>query len=203
MEEEVVMEQGEKNNKNSLKKIIIAIIVIAIVAIIITGIVNAVKPTPEKTVKKFIEYIDKGKVSEAYKLVDLKGMVLFPKLDEEDYKEFKDEYKGFDEDWEDIEDDAKEDIDEVIEELEDDIDDFEEFDVEIKTKKLKSRKVGKSGILYSVKVKAKTVIKTDGDAKTQRDTEDYVFYLMKKNKKYYVVGITGSGDLTEFMYMYR
>ena len=50
MEEEVVMEQGEKNNKNSLKKIIIAIIVIAIVAIIITGIVNAVKPTPEKTV---------------------------------------------------------------------------------------------------------------------------------------------------------
>lgn len=207
--EEVVIENPENSGKGKLvKKIIIGILVIAVIVAIIFTIVNIVKPTPEKTVKKFIEYIDNGKFSEAYKLIDLKGMIVFSEYsDKDDYKDFKKDYRDFDDvfgdDWEDVEDEVKDSLDSYIDEIEDDMNDLEKFAVEIKTKKLKSKKVSKTdGTLYSVKVKAKVEIKEDEDSDTQRETEDYVFYLMKNKGKYYIVGITGSGELTEFMMDY-
>lgn len=209
MEEEVVMENPENNGKGKLvKKIIMAILIIAIIVAIILVVVNIVKPTPEKTVKKFIEYIDNGKFSEAYKLTDLKGMIIFSEYsNKDDYKDFKKDYRDFDDvfgdSWEDVEDDVKDSFDSYIDEIEDDMNDLEKFGVEIKTKKLKSKKVAKTdGTLYSVKVKAKVEIKEDEDSNTERETDDYVFYLMKSKGKYSIVGITGSGELTEFMMDY-
>ena len=191
MEEEVVMEGSEKNGKGSpIKKIIIAVIAILVIIAIIIGIVKIVKPTPEKTVKEFVKAINKEKASNISKLVDLKGLYTFASLDS--YKDFKDEYKDFDEKWEEIEDDAKDQIEEFNDDFSDKLDEYEEFSVEIKSIK-KPRKV--SGNLYSIKAKIKTVVKEE-DEKTDRDTSDYVFYVLKKENKYYLVGITG-GDVLE------
>jgi hypothetical protein len=203
VEEEVIKEETQKileDKKAKIKKIVIAIVIIAVIIAIISGIVNAVKPTPEKTVKKFIEAIGKGKIEDAYKLVDLKGAYVFDDL--YDYEDFKDEYKDIEDDWEDfLQEDLEERKEDFIEEFQDEIGDLEDFSVEIKTKKLKSKKVKGSGILYTVKAKIKITYKEDGES-AERETGDYVFYVMNKDNKYYVVGVTSSNGefFTDLIY---
>jgi len=189
-----------KNNNGNIKKIVITVIAIIVAILIIMGIVKAVRPTPEKTVKKFVEYMNKGDIESAYKLINIKGAYVFSGLSSSEYKDFKEEYTDLDDsDWEDIEEMFEEFIEDNSEDLADDISDYEEYLVEFKNKKLKSTKVGTG--LYKVKAKIKTVIKEDSDSKTERDTDDYVFYLMKKENKYYIVGATGGNlfdDLIDY-----
>ena len=190
MEEEVVMEEGTKKTF-PIKKTIITVIVVAIVLALLIGIINSVKPSPEKTVKNFLKLINKGKIAKAYEYVDIVGMEVFSVNDLED---FVDDYKDFKDDHEDEIEDAEETMKEYAEEYEEELEDYDEFSVEIK-KISKAKKVKKAKNLYKVTAKVKTVVKEDEDDDTDRDTNKIDFYVYKVNGKYKIVGMKGGSFL--------
>lgn len=191
------MEENKVNN-GKVKKIIIAVIVVAVLVAIIFGIVNILKPTPEKTVKKAIKCLNKGDFSGLSQLIDVKGMTAYSNA-YGDTDDFKDVYDDINDDWDDIEDEVEDKFESALETMEDDISNMDAFDVEVKEIK-KGKKVSGTK-LYKVKAKLKIVSTVDDE--TERDTSTYEIYLMKKDGKYYIVGVDG-GDIdystSEFYY---
>ena len=189
-ENEVVMEGNNEKNGNT-KKIIIAVVAIVVVILAIVGIVNAVKPSPEKAVKSFLKNLDSKKIEKAIDQMDFVGMAAFDEC-EDDYEDFKDNYNDFKDEYEDDKEETEEYIDEMVEELQDTIDDLDEFNVEIKEVK-KARKVKDAKNLYKVRAKIKTIVKSDDD--TERDNSTIDFYVYKVSGKYKIVGMdTESGN---------
>lgn len=188
MEENEVVMEGDKVKKSGIKKIIIAVVAIIVAILVIVGIVNAVKPTPEKTVKEFLKNLEDKKVSKIVKQIDFYGIDAFYDCDG-DYEDFKDEYDSAKDDHEDEIDDY---IDEIKDNLEDELDDIDDIKIEIKKMK-KAKKVKDAKNLYRVNAKVKVTVEEDDDKNRETSTID--FYVYKKSGKYYIVGMdTKSGE---------
>ncbi|MBR2290072.1 MAG: hypothetical protein IJ867_05690 [Clostridia bacterium] len=185
-ENEVVMEEAVK--KSPAKGIIIGMIVLVAIILAIVGIVNAAKPTPEKTVKNFLKAVDGKKAEKIIDNMDFIGWFALASLDEDEYEEFADTYKEYKEDVDDNEDDYKDMLDEAKENLDDMFEDVDKLNIEVKDMK-KAKKVKNAKNLFKVTAKVKVEYKEEDDDKPDRDTSTYDFYVYKKSGKYYIVGI--------------
>ena len=188
MEENQVVNDATPIKKGGVKKIIIAVVVIAVIIAAVVGIINLVKPSPEKTVKEMLKAFGNKKASKVIDCYDFVGAATWTKC-AGDYEDFVDEYKD---NKEDMEDDIEDYKDSAKEALEEGFDEVDKLKVEIKEIK-NAKSVKKAKGLYTVKAKVKVEYKEDDD--TERDTSTYNFYVYNVKGKYKIVGIeTVSGD---------
>ncbi len=165
--------ENNMNNKK-LKKIVTIIFVLVILLGVIVGIVNWVKKTPERVVKKFVKAANNGDEDKIIDLIDVKGRYAFEECDRDD-DEFKDEYKTVTD--EEVEEYLEEDLDGIEYNWLDDFTSFEDYDsIEIK----KIKKVKKlDGNIY--KVRAKVEFEED-----DYDFSPYYDFYIFKNKIIYI-----------------
>ncbi len=188
----------ETKKVNNNKKIITGISILVVAIVLIICIVVAVRPTPEKTAKKFLQYLDKGKFSKAFDLVDVVGAGAWANCNG-DYEDFNDYYDDYSDKYED--DDMKDKLDDMIdstvEGMEDSLGDAEKYGVEIKKIK-KAKKVKDAKNLYKVEAKVKVEYQEDEDDDVERDTTTVDIYVFKKGGKYYIVGTDGDDSVGLF-----
>jgi len=196
-----VVNDGTAPIKNGgAKKIVIGVVALVIIIAAIVGIVMLVKPSPEKTVKEFLNAFGNKKASKVIDCYDFIGAAAWAECDG-DYEDFVENYKDYKEEMEDDKDEYDEMVETTKEGLEEEFDEVEKLKVEIKDVK-NAKEVKKAKNLYTVKAKVKVEYKDDDD-KTQRDTTTYNFYVYKASGKYKIVGIEYvEGDSGVLTYMF-
>ena len=180
----------EENKLNSNKKnAIIGLVALVVLVLVVVLGVKLIGPSPAKTVKKFCKYMNDGKVSKAFELVDFESMYVLTELDG-DYEDYAEEYKEFKDD-----DDAQEEfeegleyLEEMVESLEEDIGDYDEFAVEVDEIK-STKKEGKK--IWKVKAKVDYKMEYEDEYIDVDEKENLEFYVIKKGMKYYVAGGKG------------
>ena len=178
-----------EENKNK-KNVIIGLIAVVAIVIVLFAVVKLFMPSPEKTVKKFCKYMNKGEISKAFELVDFESMYVLSELEEDEYEDYAKEYKDFkdDEDEQEEYEDGMEYIDEIIEELEEKAEEYDKFSVEL-DKISSTKKEGKK--IWKVKAKVDYKFEYEDEDIDTDENEKLEFYVIKKGMKYYIA--TGDG----------